>query len=146
MRRCAGPTHPEPVWLPLDEEHWSFHLSGRRAGKPRSTCRACRAIEGRKGTSGLVSSAELLPWIRELIWRCGTVLGVEKRHGIPDSTLSHLLSGKHHLVQKRTATRIFSALIEQRRLDRQQGTSRRFHDALVHHAVREGQLRRDYGI
>jgi hypothetical protein len=83
---------------------------------------------------------------QELLQRCGSALKVEKAHGIPDSTILLVASGKTSSVRPRTAERILSALILQRRHDRKHGVSKRYLRTLQHAAVREGQLRRDYGI
>ena len=123
---CKGPAHANPVWLPLDHEHWSFHLSGRRAGKPFTHCKLCRRLESIDRWHGLVPAAEVLPWLSELISRCDGVLGVHATHGIAKTTLYKLASGEHSRVQKRTAQRILSALAEQRKFDRRNGLSPRF--------------------
>lgn len=147
MRLCTGPSHPDPVWLPLDREHWHFHLSGRRKGKSYNHCKSCRRLYGMDGNHGLVEVAELLPALTELISRCDGVLGVQATHGIAHSTVYGLLSGDHPRITKRTARRILSALIEQRKHDRVNGASSKgFRRARWAHAHAEGKLEQRYGI
>jgi len=100
-----------------------------------------------------VSRMELVPFAQELIWRCGSAYAVEQRHGIPKSTVLQVIyrEGVNPLrdtskVRSSTAQRILAALSEQRRYDREHGTSKRFRRVLIERAGQDGRLRRDFGI
>jgi hypothetical protein len=146
---CSGPSHAEPTWVVLHPDYWNFYLSGHRAGKPLHHCKACRAWErmlaAQNSPHRLVARPEVLPWIEELIRRCDTVVGVERRHGIPVSTLWPLASGHRLSMQRRTAARILSALAEQRKTDRRNGaTSDDYRSKRIAVAVREKKMMEGY--
>ena len=106
-----------------------------------------------KHRNHFVSRAELVPFTQELIWRCGSAYKAEQRYGIPKSTLLQIVNreGVNPLrdtskVRSSTAQRILSALSEQRRYDRENGTSKRYRRLLIERATADGRLRRDFGI
>jgi len=150
VKLCNGVTHAAPTWVPLDAEHWHFYRTGRRAGRPLSRCRACRAWEAtiaalKNPDHGLVETAEVLQWIEELISRCDTLVGVEQAHGIPVSTLWPLLHGHRLTMQKRTAARIMRALVIQRANDRRNhATSNGYRSGLITVAVRDKKMMDEY--
>lgn len=126
VKICAGPAHAGPTYVPLDEEHWHFNRSGPRAGTALGRCKLCRRLERLDRQHGLVPTAEVLPWLVELVRRCDGVRGVSRVHEIPETTLYTVLERKHEKVHKRTAARVLVALAEQRKLDRRNGLSPRF--------------------
>jgi len=101
-----------------------------------------------------VSRAELVPFAQELVLRCGSAYAVEQRHGIRKSTLYQVLhrpgvspdGDDTSKVRNRTAQRILIALSEQRRYDRQHGTSKRFLKTRQRALRIERQMEVDHGL
>jgi hypothetical protein len=121
---CTGPAHTQPTRLPLTETYWYFHKSGPYAGKPQR-CRLCAAY--RRLPSGTVPVTKTLrSFARELVERCGSGSAVELRHGIAGSTILGVARGECQRMHRETATRLLTALGEQRKLDRRNGASSRF--------------------
>src|SRR4051812_16834670 len=129
---CSGPAHDAPTNLPLDETHWNFARSGRRTGLPLSRCKLCGNWEKlikKGGPHGLVPVASVSGYARELLERCGSYEKVRESYGLNDTTLGPIVRAVHPTVQARTAQRLLLALGEQRKRDRQHGTSKRFNRA-----------------
>lgn len=149
-RVCHGPTHDQPTLLPETPEYWYYHKSGRSQGKPLTPCRACSnwpKLIRKDGPHGYVPYTEVLPWLTELVWRCGGIRPAERASGIPSSTLQKLLGNQNRRVLKITATRILGALVEQRKLDRQRGTTSVAYLAARRRVARtEGQLAQAHGL
>lgn len=40
-RKCTGPAHDQPEYLPATEKYFYFHKSGKSKGKPVARCRLC---------------------------------------------------------------------------------------------------------
>jgi hypothetical protein len=90
---------------------------------------------------GLVPKTLLLPYLRELIDRCGSKREVAERYGIARSVQIKTFSGNNTMVQKRTIQRTLTALAEQRRLDRlNNGTSQRYATATKLRGQRDHQM------
>lgn len=145
---CTGPAHPGPTRVPVTKEHWNFHRSGPDAGKPTSRCKLCTnwaKLVTKEGAHGLVERQDVLVFLNELIERCGSVEQVQTRHGLNANGLRAFLSNPDARMQKRTLARVLVALGEQRKLDRRNGTSPRFHAARRAQADREGRLERLIG-
>jgi hypothetical protein len=126
---CSGPSHAEPVTLPLDAEHWYFHRSGVSKGKPVTPCRQCmnwKKLIKREGPHGWVPVTMVAPYVHELVDRCGSIYRARLAHGFAEDTLRQVLLGNREKMQKRTAARVLVALREQRLHDRKNGTSKRF--------------------
>jgi hypothetical protein len=120
-KTCNGPSHPAPVSLPLDERHWHFRLTGRRAGHTLSRCKACQnweKLRTKNGPHGLVAVKAVRPHALELLERCGGYAAVRRLHGINDTTLRPVVWGDNPTVQLRTVQRILDALVAQRINDR----------------------------
>lgn len=141
---CNGPSHHEPTWLPLDADHWYFHRSGKQAGKPFSHCKGCDGwprMKHKGAPHGLVPKTLLLPYLCELIDRCGSKREVAVRYGIARSVQIKAFYGSNTMVQKRTVQRTLSALAEQRRHDRLNGgTSERYRARRMREATRDKKI------
>jgi len=139
-KRCNGPAHAEPVLLPLDGEHWYFHRTGSRVGSPVTPCRQCvnwSKLLKPEGPHGYVPIKDVLPYVRELVERCGSIYKTCRRHGFAEDTLRQALNGGHEQMQKKTIGRVLLALQEQRQFDRKNGTSSRFHEEVRRRAEAE---------
>jgi len=151
---CTGPSHAEPVYLPVTPEHWYFHKSGRSTGKPVTPCRTCvnwKKLINKGGPHGLVAAAMVVPWARELVERCDGLYRVQRLHGIGETTLRAIVNGDNPHVQKRTAQRILVALASQRSADRRNGhASERYNGKLRAAGDREklinSHMEREYGL
>jgi hypothetical protein len=144
---CTGPAHAEPTVLPLDSKHWYFHKSGPMKGKPVSRCKACAnwsKLVNPNGPHGLVPVKPVWPLLAELIDRCGSIGAVERLYGIRTNVIQNVLRHQARM-QKRTAQRILAALSEQRKLDRQSGsTNERYRSKRIAEAVREHKMTESY--
>lgn len=144
-RRCSGPAHAEPVLLPLTEEHWYFHRSGPSKGKPVTPCRQCanwRKLLKPNGPHGYLPLDDVLPFLRELIERCGSLYQAKTRYHFAEDTLRQALLGNRSSMQKKTVARILVALKTQRELDRRNGGSRSHRDAVRKRAGVEHMINR----
>jgi len=145
---CSGPAHAEPTRLPIDHQHWNFHKSGRYQGKPVSRCKACQnwaKLVHKDGPHGLTAAAAVLPYLKELLERCGSYDQMERRYRINETTTRDLLTGVQARVQKKTAQRILAALAEQRKLDRNgHAMTDRYRSKLVANAVRDKKMMDGY--
>jgi hypothetical protein len=136
---CQGPAHPGPTRLPLTAEHWNFYRSGPRAGTPIGRCRLCHhwnALVVKSGPHGLVDAKPVLPFVVELVERCGNPEKVYAAHGLHAETLRSIIAGQRS-VRKRTVARLLLALSEQRKYDRRNGASERFVKARREQGLRE---------
>ena len=140
---CTGPSHAEPVYLPLDNEYWYFHKSGASKGKPLTPCRACanwNKLVKKDGPHGLVTIGRpQFQLVAELLDRCGNAEAAGRKYGLRAETLRTLGRAREPVrVQKRTIQRILLALAEQRRHDRVNGgTSERYRSRRMREAVRD---------
>jgi hypothetical protein len=145
---CNGPSHAEPTWLPVDADHWWFHRSGKQAGKPFSHCKACDGwprMKHKESPHGLVPKTLLLPYLRELIERCGSKREVTVRYGIARSVQIKALYGSSTTVQKRTFQRVLVALRMQRKIDRRNGhMNDEYRSKRIAVAVREKKMMEGY--
>src|SRR5262249_26433095 len=141
---CSGPSHPEPTRLAIDRQHWNFHQSGRYQGKPVARCKACQnwaKLVHKDGPHGLTAAATVLPYLKELLERCGSYDQLQKRYHVLETTARDLLTGTQTRLQRKTAQRILAALAEQRRLDRNgHATTDRYRSGLITAAVREHKM------
>lgn len=141
---CTGPAHPGPAMLPLSD--FGVYRSGPRAGKPLARCRLCRhwsVLKVKEGPHGLVAAASLKPFAAELINRCGSVYRASQQHGLSEPTLLGLAAGAREKVRAATAQRLLVGLSEQRKYDRRNGSSIRFHEARLAQARIDERMERD---
>lgn len=143
---CTGPAHPGPTALPITDEHWYFHKSGVRAGKPTSRCKLCinfNKLKDPSGQHGTIECKSVRPFLQELVRRCGNAEAAASLAGMSASSLRSALQDQQCRMQKATARRIITALAERRRLDRREGiVSETFRRALVVQAAREDKVNR----
>lgn len=144
---CTGPAHPSAAMLPLTSEYWYFYGDSPWArdndmvGKPIAKCRLCRALEY---DSQEIPPAQIEPFARELVDRCGGYKQAERVCGVGERTLRQLVLRKQKRgVQKRTAQRILVGLSEQRKYDRRNGSSERFLEARLAQARIEERIERE---
>ena|SRR5215831_2426631 len=143
---CTGPAHAGPTRLPVDEENWYFHRSGPRAGQPTTRCKLCvnwSKLVNKDGPHGFVRvTPKIRSLAKELADRCDGYPAVERLHGIRGETLRVVVAGEQSRLQKKTVARLLSALAEQRKEDRRNGTSERFNKARKIQAAKEERLLR----
>jgi hypothetical protein len=112
-RRCSGPAHEEPVWLP--ETHKYFYY---RPGldKFRSRCRLCHAwVPGMNpGEHGFVPAKLALPFFIEGVNRVGQ-LEFARRIGIAQENLGKIIRGERRFLRKLTVKRAMLEVISIRR-------------------------------
>lgn len=144
---CTGPAHAGPAMLPLTDEYWYFYGDSdwaRRAkmvGKPIAKCKLCRALEH---PHSLIPTRKIERFTLELVDRCGGYKQAERLCGVGERVLRQIATRtKTKGVQKPTAARILTALSEQRKYDRRNGSSQRFLEARLAQARIEERVGRD---
>ena len=125
-QRCTGPAHAQPIYLPVNENFWNFHRSGPKKGQPVARCKLCvnwTKLLDPSGPHGFATvSAELRQLATELVERCNnSAYRLRHQHGLRPETVKAIAAGTHTRIQKRTAAKILSALVEQRKIDRKHG-------------------------
>lgn len=141
---CTGPAHPGPTELPLTETYWYFH-GDHHPGNARYRCKLCYGWEklvDKEAPRGLVEASSVVPFARELVERCGTIKAASRAHDLQYETLRALLAGERAKLKKQTVARYLLALGEQRKYDRRNGLSERFHEARRAQGEREARLER----
>jgi hypothetical protein len=145
---CTGPSHSVPVMLPLTDDYWYFHKTGKRVGKPSARCKNCQNWTKLQnpGMSGTVWVEQIRPHTMELVQRCGTLTAAEKWSSVSWNTLRDIVESEPKRVQKRTARKILEALESRRKYDRKNHeTSPALLKARRQQAVLESNLTRMVG-
>lgn len=149
-KTCTGPSHSEPVLLPLTSRYWHFRQSGPLVGRPLAHCRQCQnwaRLLVKDVPHGVTPAEPLRVYAVELLERCGSYDRVRALYGINDTTLGPIVRGLSANVRRLTAQRILSALDLQRKEDRRSGqTSRRYLVRLRSRGMRTEYIERGQGL
>ncbi len=118
-KRCTGPAHDEPVWLPATEKYFYARNSERRKGELLSRCRLCvnwSSIQsrGESAVMGFISTHDALPFFREAVGRVG-LQELSRRTGLNANTIWKVLNLHTQRVQKTTLRKVMLELISMRR-------------------------------
>jgi len=103
-RTCNGPSHDQPVWLPLK------NFGQKANGQPRSTCRACDSYQ--KNSEPLVDfTVQYAGWFEHVVNRLG-VMEAARRLNISQSGLRNIRRNNPLKIKRRTARRIVQLVHE----------------------------------
>lgn len=114
-KRCVGPSHEEPTYLPANEKYFYKGSDGRNF---RPKCRLCEnwiRIGADPGYEiGWVPRDKVLSFYREAVARCG-MTELARRAGVSRAHISNVLDGRTSNVQKRILRKVLLELISMRR-------------------------------
>lgn len=115
-RRCYGPAHDEPTWLPETAKFFILRKTGRQAGQFYSRCHLCKNWERVKspGTVGYVPDSIVRPFVIEGVHKVG-MSEFARRVGVADSMLKQIIERPGKRKQKKVVRRIMLELISIRR-------------------------------
>ena len=115
-KRCTGPAHEEPTYLPANEKY--FYKGSGPNKKLRSKCRLCENWE-RIGASpgyqhGYIDCIYVRLHFQEAVTRIG-MAELARRAGVNRATIYAVIAMKQRRVQKRTVRAVMLELISIRR-------------------------------
>lgn len=118
-KRCAGPAHEEPVWLPSNEKYFYLQKSGEKNGKLLAWCRLCSNWNNLKvrtplSEQGYVRAEDVRPLFQEAVTRCG-VNELSRRTGVSRDQLVEIIQGRTTVVRKKTVKAVLLELISMKR-------------------------------
>jgi hypothetical protein len=111
-KRCTGPAHDQPEYLPATEKYFYMHKSGAREGEFVARCRLCnnwRKLKFPGPHNGLVPSRIVAPFFREAVNRIG-MLELANRTGLSRTTVRKGLRGGEDRMQKAVVRRLMLEL------------------------------------
>lgn len=115
-RRCTGPSHSEPTWLPDTDKYFYMRKSGKYAGTHVSRCRLCSAW--RSGLSldesGYVPAHVIKPFLIEGINRVG-IMEFCRRSGVTQTNAYKIRHNRQRRVTRSVAKRIMLEVVSMRR-------------------------------
>lgn len=103
LKKCTGPAHEEPEYLPATEKYYHFHKSGKDKGKPVARCRLCinwSKIKSPGSYHGLVPVSVAHRFFVEAVNRVG-VVELSRRTGISTKTILKVLQGGEGAIYKK---------------------------------------------
>jgi hypothetical protein len=115
-KRCAGPSHELPVYLPATEKYFYVRKSGR-VGQLTSRCRLCTNWEKLKSPGshhGWVPVEKARPIYLEAANRIG-ISELSRRTGVNSNAIQDAINRKSTFVQKASLRKIMLELISIRR-------------------------------
>lgn len=147
-KRCTGPAHEEPVWLPATEKYFYMQKTGKYKGKLTYKCRLCanwKKLKSPGSIQGLVPLQKVKPYFIEGVNRVG-ISEFARRTGLSVNGINNILNSEsQRRVQKLVARKAMLEVISMRR----KGEVR--HRASIAHGAhlrgrqeREIQTQRDY--
>lgn len=116
-KRCTGPAHEEPEYLPATTKYFHAHQSGSRKGEILSRCRLCinwNKLKSPGSYHGYVPIERVLPFYREAVNRVG-IIELAKRSGVSIGAIEMVLDGTSKQVKKLTLRKIMLELVSMRR-------------------------------
>lgn len=118
-KRCKGPSHPEPVYLPATEKYFTPLNNPKTRNRFESQCRLCRCWKRLGKTSGdlehgLVPVSEVIQFYEEAVNRIG-LMELARRTGLTYWGISDVLYRRRKSVQKRNLKKVLLELVSARR-------------------------------
>ena len=116
-KRCTGPAHDEPVYLPATDKYFYVRAAEGRDGEFLSRCRLCQnwtRVKSPGSERGLIDANKVLPYYEEAVNRIGR-MELHRRTGLSYESLSAVLDGKTAQVLKRNFKLVLLELISMRR-------------------------------
>ena len=116
-KRCTGPAHEEPEYLPATSKYFHSHKSGANKGKFLSRCRLCinwTKLQSPGSHHGLVEVEKVYPLYVEAVNRIG-ILELSKRAGVSVGHIEHVIRKETKHVQKRPVRAVLLELTSLKR-------------------------------
>lgn len=117
-KRCTGPAHDEPVYLPASDKYfYTRKESSKRYGQFVSQCRLCcnwARLQSPGSISGRVPVRDALPFYLEAISRVG-LMELSKRTELNYTGLMRIPNGEAKYVLKSNLRKVMLELISMRR-------------------------------
>lgn len=121
-KRCNGPAHDEPTYLPATEKYFYVRKSPGRREHFVSNCRLCncwrgciaRGLEVKGLNHGFVDRSQVIHIYQEAVNRLG-LMELSKRTGLSYEGLSLVLYGRTRRVRKANLRKVMLELISARR-------------------------------
>jgi hypothetical protein len=117
-KRCRGPVHDEPVYLPASDKYFGYRaLSGPRGGHFRSYCRLCdnwSKLKAKNRSSGWVPVSDARHFYLEAANRIGAK-ELSLRTGIHYQTITDVLQGRTKNVQRNKLRLVMLELVSIKR-------------------------------
>ena len=116
-KRCTGPAHEEPEYLPATNKYFHSHKSGVNKGKFLTRCRLCinwTKLKTRGSHHGLVEVEKVFPLYVEAVNRIG-IEELAKRAGVSVGHIEHVVRKETKHVQKRPVRAVLLELTSLKR-------------------------------
>lgn len=116
-KRCTGPAHEEPEFLPATDKYFHKHLSGSKKGQYLTRCRLCinwTKLKTRGSHHGLVEVEKVYPLYAEAVNRIG-IRELAKRAGVSEGHIEHVIRNETKHVQKRPVRAVLLELTSLKR-------------------------------
>lgn len=117
-KRCTGPAHAMPEYLPANDKYFTSHRSGSRVGQLLSRCRLCvnwAKLKSPGSHHGYVDIRDALPFYIEAVNRVG-IIELALRSGVSASAIQNVLNGSNSkYVKKLTLRKIMLELVSMQR-------------------------------
>ncbi len=115
-KRCTGPAHDEPTYLPATEKYFYTRKGNKRYGQFTSQCRLCCNWKGidSPGLHGLVDVSVVWHFYNEAVNRVG-LMELSRRTGLNWDGLSKVLHKEVRSVRKSNLRKVMLELISMRR-------------------------------
>lgn len=116
-KRCTGPAHEEPVFLPATEKYFHARQSGHREGELVSRCRLCinwSKLKSPGSHHGYIPADQARPFVEEAVNRVG-IMRLSELADIAPGTIENILYHRSSYVRKMTMRRLMLELVSLRR-------------------------------
>lgn len=116
-KRCTGPAHDEPTYLPATDKYFYKRAASARDGEFLSRCRLCQnwaRVKSPGSERGLIETDKVLHFYQEAVNRVGRA-ELSRRTGLSIESISNILSGKRQHVRKGNFKLVLLELISMRR-------------------------------
>ena len=112
FKRCTGPAHEEPEYLPATEKYFHFHRKGKYAGQPLPRCRLCvnwNKIQSPGSHQGYVSIRVAQQFFVEATNRIGA-WELAQRTGLSPTTIRKVLTTTEGNIRKTVLRKVMLEL------------------------------------
>lgn len=116
-KRCTGPAHEEPTYLPATVKYFYVRKDKERRGELYSVCRLCacwKQVKSPGSFHGYVPVSDVRHFYIEAVNRIG-LRELARRTGLDADGLNHVITGKTKNVRKATLRKVMLELISIRR-------------------------------
>lgn len=116
-KKCTGPAHEEPEFLPATDKYWHTHKSGKMKGKFVPRCRLCINWDKLKNPGshhGLVEVEKVFPLYNEAVNRIG-IYELAQRAGVSRGHIEHVVYRETKHVVKAKVRKVLLELTSMKR-------------------------------